>query len=117
MDKESLAYFYKRLIQKKQELEEILQGDSSIAQPVELDQTRQGRLSRMDAMQLQEMAKETKRRHEVEYKKTCAALQRMEEDEYGYCVITGDEIEYARLEADPAAPTCIAAARRLEKDS
>lgn len=79
---------------------------------VELDQTRQGRLSRMDAMQRQAMAKETHRRREVELKRIAAALRRIEQDEFGYCVSCGEDIPEARLEIDPAATHCVSCAEK-----
>ncbi len=76
------------------------------------DQARLGRLSRMDAMQVQAMAGEVARRREVEIGRIDAGLKRIEEGEYGYCVSCGDEIAVKRLELDPTAPTCIACASR-----
>lgn len=35
-----------------------------------------------------------------------AALARLDEGTYGTCIVSGEEIEEDRLEADPAAPTC-----------
>ena len=46
---------------------------------VELDQTQQGRLSRMDAMQQQAMADETQRRRHVRLAQIDAALARLDE--------------------------------------
>ena len=79
---------------------------------VELDQATQGRLSRMDAMQVQAMALETKRRRELGILKIKSALKRIEEDEFGWCVSCGDEIALKRLELDPATPTCIECASK-----
>ncbi len=36
-----------------------------------------------------------------------AALKRMEDGTYGKCIVGGEEIEEARLQAEPAAETCI----------
>ena len=36
-----------------------------------------------------------------------SALKRIENNSYGKCVVGGEEIEEARLEAEPAAQTCI----------
>ncbi len=78
--------------------------------PVELDQQAVGRLSRMDALQVQAMALETSRRRGVELRRIAAALARIDEGEYGYCLVCGDEIAARRLELDPAAPLCIGCA-------
>lgn len=95
------------LVNKKAELEEVSARTKETREAVELDQTRQGRLSRQDALQQQEMAKETERRRQLEIRKIEAALKRMEIGDYGYCVTCDEEIAAARLTLDPAVPTCI----------
>jgi DnaK suppressor protein len=75
--------------------------------PVELDQTSVGRLSRMDAMQVQAMALATERRRHEEARRVEAAIRRIDEGEYGYCISCGDEIPAKRLAVDPIIPTCI----------
>jgi DnaK suppressor protein len=73
---------------------------------VELDQQAVGRLSRMDALQNQAMAQATARRRGAERQRINAALARVAADEYGYCLICGDEIAPARLATDPAIALC-----------
>ena len=51
--------------------------DSDNSRPVELDQTKVGRLSRMDAMQSQAMAKETQRRRKNDITRIDAAIKRI----------------------------------------
>ena len=77
---------------------------------VELDQQSVGRLSRMDALQQQAMARATQTRwgqarHGVE-----AALARIDDGEFGFCSECGDEIALRRLELDPTVPTCVSCA-------
>ena len=96
-------------------LEELRQLDKSSAADsatVELDQQKLGRLSRMDALQAQEMALATKRRREIEFGRIDAALQRLDDASYGDCLACGEEIGEKRLALDPATPTCIDCARR-----
>jgi DnaK suppressor protein len=69
-------------------------------------------LSRLDAIQVQEMALEQERRRAVEITRIDAALRRMDEDEFGYCVSCGDDIAPARLDNNPAVPTCITCASK-----
>lgn len=45
---------------------------------------------------------------EIRYNEVLAALRRIESGTYGVCEVSGEPIEPARLEADPAARTCIA---------
>ncbi len=79
--------------------------------PVELDQTTQGRLSRMDALQVQAMSQATTERRRQDKARIKAALARMDAGDFGYCVICDEEISKARLDHDPAPPTCIDCAR------
>lgn len=79
--------------------------------PVALDQSMVGRLSRMDALQNQAMALESERRRAVEIQRIDAALQRIEDGEFGCCAVCGDGIEPKRLKHDPTFPNCITCAR------
>ncbi|AVO37095.1 TraR/DksA C4-type zinc finger protein [Pukyongiella litopenaei] len=80
---------------------------------VQLDQQAVGRLSRMDAVQMQAMAKAQQARRDAEAARLRAALARIEsgDEEYGYCDGCGEEIARARLHLNPAVATCIACAR------
>ena len=88
------------------ELTDVAEAAREGRQPVELDQTKVGRLSRMDALQDQAMQVEVENRRRVELQRIDAALARIEDGEYGYCVRCGDEIEGKRLALDPAVPFC-----------
>lgn len=81
---------------------------------VELDQSKVGRLSRMDAMQSQAIAVESQRRREIRIQRIDAALKRIDEDDFGYCTHCGLEIDPKRLEFDPSALLCIDCARSGE---
>jgi len=74
---------------------------------VVLDQQSVGRLSRMDALQNQAMAKETQRRRSQERARIAAALKRIQEDEYGWCAECGEAITPKRLDVDPMAMMCV----------
>lgn len=112
MDKKTQSRFKKQLLQIRSDLQAAtITGD----EVVELDQSRVGRLSRMDAMQEQAMSVERKRRHDLELKKITSALQRIEEDEYGYCLHCGKDIAIKRLELDPGASLCIDCANKAEQ--
>ena len=103
----NLKAFRDRLVAEREELLRLSQSTADDAKPVELDQTKVGRLSRMDAMQVQAMAAESDRRREIEIKRIDAALKRLDEDEFGYCTSCGEEIAAKRLESDPSTPLCI----------
>ena len=77
---------------------------------VVLDQTSVGRLSRMDALQQQAMAKATRQNRVQEITAIHAALQRLENGEYGYCDDCGEEIPPKRLELALTAVKCVSCA-------
>ena len=78
--------------------------------PVQLDQQSVGRLSRMDAMQMQQMALATERQRNARISRIRNALDRMERGEFGSCIACGNDIPEARLEADPSVNLCVACA-------
>lgn len=75
--------------------------------PVTLDQQSVGRLSRMDAMAGQNMAAATERARKAQIVKIDAALRRLDDGDYGYCIDCDEPIAPKRLEADPTASLCI----------
>ncbi len=93
------------------ELEESLRGSASAARPVVLDQSSVGRLSRMDAMQQQAMAKATRQKTQLRATQCKVALSAFDRDEYGLCRKCEEPIGYARLSAKPEAPFCLACQR------
>lgn len=99
------------LLERQAELKARDKDGASWRGPVELDQQSVGRLSRMDAMQQQEMAQAEARRRTSDLARIEIALNRVTEGEYGWCAECGEAIAYKRLEIDPAAHLCIACAR------
>ena len=99
--------YRKLLLQRQKELLEVRETGRDSAGTVELDQAKMGRLSRMDALQGQAMSAETNRRREIELQRINAALQRIEENEFGICVNCDEPISEGRLQSDPATPVCI----------
>ena len=106
--------YKKQLVKLRGEIEALSEFTEEARQPVELDQTTVGRLSRMDALQTQAMQLETERRRTVEIQRIDSALQRIDEGEFGYCVSCGVNIELKRLKNDPTTPTCFDCAEMSE---
>ena len=102
-----VSLYRDRLIARRKELLELAQSSADSRKTVELDQTRVGRLSRMDALQNQAMSLEAERRRKLELQRIEASLKRIEEGDYGYCVACGEQIPLRRLELDPTLPTCV----------
>ena len=107
MSDERMRALKARLEARLAELDEVDRSTAEARAPVELDQQSVGRLSRMDAMQVQAMAHAQSRRRATERRRIVAALKRWEEGEYGYCAECGEAIAEKRLEFDPAAPLCV----------
>ena len=96
----------RRLEAARAELEALLEVLREGTKPVDLD-TPIGRLTRMDAMQQQSMAKATSRADELRLGQIIAALGRMERGEYGDCLACGEPVALARLRARPEATLCV----------
>ena len=103
-----------RLLELKAELQSIAESGDESAAIVELDQTKVGRLSRMDAMQAQAMAKASAQRRAEMLRRVEAALRRIDNDEYGFCEECGEPINPKRLEFDPTVTLCVGCATDAE---
>ena len=112
---EQIQAFRDRLLQTRSELLELEQTGKSASSTVTLDQSRVGRLSRMDALQGQAMSQERDRRRRIELQKISAALRRIESGDYGYCSQCEKAIALRRLEFDPSASLCIECAGKNEQ--
>lgn len=107
-------YFRRKLLALQEELEAAERVSNSDADTVELDQQRQGRLSRMDALSAQAMTQATQERRRKALARTRIALQRVESGDYGLCTECDEEIDPRRLEFDPSVLLCIACASKAE---
>ena len=99
---------------KKQKLQLLNEAAGDASATVELDQSRVGRVSRMDAMQAQAMSVETGRRRRQQLTEIDSALERIERGEYGDCFDCGELISPGRLEANPSVKLCIDCAQARE---
>ena len=104
MDKAELAQYEVML----KELQAELQADeaSDESAPVEVSGA-MGRISRNDAMQVQQMALEMKRRREERLVRVESALSKMKNGTYGACARCRKPIAQPRLEAFPDAVCCV----------
>ena len=99
-----------RLQSLRAEIERISELGAEAAGVVKLDQSKVGRLSRMDALQAQAVAG---RRAEM-LRNIDAALKRLDAGDYGYCRRCEEPIAPRRLEVDPTALLCIRCATAAE---
>lgn len=105
-----IDHFRAKLFQLQADLLGLTEERNAATATVVLDQTSVGRLSRMDAMQQQAMAQDSRQRAERSLRRIEAALRRCDEGGYGECQDCGELINPRRLELDPAASLCIACA-------
>lgn len=104
-----------RLLARREQLTEDRAQREAAASTVELDQTRTGRLTRMDALQGQAMARAGQARAEAELQRIAAALRRLDGEDYGYCLRCDEPVAAGRLEADPSATLCIHCAELADR--
>ena len=97
----------KALERERGEIEEMSAAAAEERRPVELDQQSVGRLSRMDALQVQAMAQAVETRRQGRLQRIEAALGRIEDGEYSYCAECGEEIPPKRLAIEPTMERCV----------
>lgn len=90
----------------RKSLSDALEASRDGARPVDLDEPI-GRLSRIDAIQQQQMATANRRRAELRLKRVGAALKAVENGTYGECRICEEPIGYRRLKVHPESPICV----------
>ena len=97
----------RRLEAERAELLDLCAAAADERRPVELDQQSVGRLSRMDAIQVQAMAQAVEARRRGRLQRIEAALARLAEGAYGDCLECGEKIPAKRLAIDPAVARCV----------
>ena len=107
LDQTRIDHLRSLLISQQRELSELLHSADATTKPVALDQQSVGRVSRIDAIQQQQMAIANQQQANDVLKRIELALARMDDDSYGDCLECGETIAYARLQAQPYAGLCI----------
>ena len=106
MTQEEREQFRAKLTAMQSEIRAIRDSAAQDLKPVMLDQTSVGRVSRVDAMQLQQMSQEAARRRQHLLVKIEGALRRIESGRFGLCFLCETEIDHRRLNADPTITRC-----------
>lgn len=98
-----------QLVDLQAELQALLADEAGLGGTVHLDQSAMGRVSRVDALQQQEMAKAALRRHELRLGRVTAALERYDDDPdaFSWCPECGETIGLRRLQAFPESVFCV----------
>jgi len=106
LTKDELAELREELEAQLARLLRSIEASEAALKPVELDQSRVGRLSRMDELQNQSLTRNLHEREEIRLGLIQSALARMNESAYGACAACGSAIPYERLLVFPEAPEC-----------
>ena len=114
MNKQDVDKCKIKLYEMLAEIKSASDYEEESAKPVKLDQSSVGRLSRMDAMQSQQMSIELIQRQKASEFKIKAALSKIDNDEFGFCEECDELIYLPRLQLDPSITFCIDCAQKRE---
>ncbi len=106
LTKAQMADLVAELERALEKLERSMRTTEEAMQPVKLDQTAVGRLSRIDSLQNQGVTRNLQEREQVKLGQIAAAYERIEGGTYGECVECGGAIPFERLQVFPETPTC-----------
>jgi DnaK suppressor protein len=102
------------MVSLRAQLTHLLEISKEDSKPVDLDLPI-GRISRMDAMQQQSMAKAGRAANERRLALLGTALRALKEDDYGFCRECEDPVGFGRLKARPETPFCVECQGAREK--
>ena len=114
---EQIHVFAERLRGIEAELMAQIEQRREASAAVELDQTKVGRLLRMDALQQQAMSQASDQRATQQLVRVRAAMTRLSEGRYGRCLSCSHPLLPARLEADPCAVLCMDCQQDKDEES
>lgn len=114
MDDATLERFKQQLEELEAELRDSVEGKADATAPVQVDSSI-GRLSRMDAIQSQQMALGLKARQQQALLRVQNALKAIANGTYGECRRCKGPIATERLEAQPDAVFCVTCAERTQR--
>lgn len=92
------------------EVEASVESAESTRASAQLDPSRVGRLSRVDALQMVAMERALEERRRAQALRAQRALELIEEGSYGECVLCYEPIALKRIRLDPSLLTCVSCA-------
>ena len=107
---QDLIGYRHRLLARQSELNNFSESSREARSAVDLDQSRIGRLSRMDALQMQAMEQASEGRRRRELQRIEKALALIDSGNYGECISCGELISPKRLNLDPSFINCVSCA-------
>ncbi|HUP22196.1 MAG TPA: TraR/DksA C4-type zinc finger protein [Thermoanaerobaculia bacterium] len=111
---QQLDLFHEILLSRKAQIASLLDQTAADSRPVDLDLPI-GRLTRIDAIQMQGMAQLNRRQLEIRREQVELALTGLDSGTYGSCRMCKGPIGLPRLEALPESPFCLACQERNEQ--
>lgn len=115
LDEAELATLKADLLAARSEVQVLLDETADSTRPVDSEEPI-GRVSRMDAIQQQEMAQAEHQRLEQRLQLIRLALEKIESGDFGYCTSCDGPIGYARLKVRPEAVVCLPCQEKLESE-
>ena len=113
LDEQTLTALHDGLVSLEKELVTWLDATEDEVKPVDLEKPI-GRLTRIDAIQQQKMAKAHRRRATARLSNVRSALVAFNRGDYGCCKRCEEPISLERLNARPEAPLCLDCQSDLE---
>ena len=94
------------LLRLRDGLQGFVSASEERSRPVSLDEPI-GRLSRVDAMQQQQMVDAQRQLAARRMRSVAAALARLDDDRFGECAACGEQIDRRRLRVRPESAVCL----------
>jgi DnaK suppressor protein len=101
------AHVKRVITQKIAELRLVIESDAKAQDQIELDQTRVGRLARMDAVQHHAIAQAQGKRANKQLKLLELLLGKVDDEDFGECHYCGEDIPVGRLLIRPESLRCV----------
>lgn len=116
LDEEQIEALHLDLLALRTQLEDVLTTFTEGAKPVDLDAPI-GRLTRMDAIQQQQMSAANKRSAQSRLALVMTALSGVADGRYGECRHCEEPIGWGRLKARPESAFCLICQTKAERRS
>lgn len=115
IEDQELEQFRERLEASKHAIKALLSQTEADSRPVDLDLPT-GRLTRIDAIQMQGMAQMNRHQLDIRRQQVDVALLALDAGNYGLCRSCKQPIGWERLEVLPETPFCIACQEMFEAE-
>lgn len=113
---EQIQDLYHHLFDLKNKIEQALNLSAESSKPVSLEESI-GRISRMDALLVQRIAKTSHENLSLQLKQVNASIEDYQNGQYGLCRMCQNPIGYPRLSAKPESPFCFNCQKNIEAKS